>query len=248
MPALIAARALQGIGGGGILPLAHTIIGDMVSPRERPRYQSYTAIMFMAASIVGPGARRRADRLRALDHDLLDQPAARPARAVDDRPRAARGCRATTGRTSSTCSGAALMVCAALALMLAMNWGGTRYRLDLAADPRPARRARRAVARCSRCGSRARRSRSFRLSILREPIVAAMAVAGFFSDRRGDRAVDLPAALFRAGAGLLAERLGHRADRVPGRRDRRLVHRRPADGAADALQARADRRHACSAS
>src|ERR1043165_6111904 len=54
MPALIAARALQGIGGGGILPLAHTIVGDMVSPMERPRYQSYTAIMFMVASIVGP--------------------------------------------------------------------------------------------------------------------------------------------------------------------------------------------------
>ena len=54
MPALIAARALQGIGGGGILPIAHTIIGDMVTPRERPRYQSYTSIMFMAASIVGP--------------------------------------------------------------------------------------------------------------------------------------------------------------------------------------------------
>ena len=54
MPSLIAARALQGIGGGGILPIAHTIIGDMVSPRERPRYTSYTSIMFMAASIAGP--------------------------------------------------------------------------------------------------------------------------------------------------------------------------------------------------
>ena len=49
MPVLIAARALQGIGGGGILPLAHTIIGDLVSPRERARYQSYTAVMFIAA-------------------------------------------------------------------------------------------------------------------------------------------------------------------------------------------------------
>src|SRR4029079_2524721 len=54
MPALIFARALQGIGGGGTLPIAHTIIGDMVSPRERPRYQSYTSIMFMIASIIGP--------------------------------------------------------------------------------------------------------------------------------------------------------------------------------------------------
>ena len=50
MPALIAARALQGIGGGGILPIAYTVIGDMVSPRERPRYQGNTSIMFLAAA------------------------------------------------------------------------------------------------------------------------------------------------------------------------------------------------------
>src|ERR1043165_7323903 len=53
MASLVAARALQGIGGGGILPLAHTIVGDMVSPRERPRYQSYSSIMFMNASEIG---------------------------------------------------------------------------------------------------------------------------------------------------------------------------------------------------
>ena len=104
MPALIAARALQGIGGGGILPIAHTVIGDMVTPRERPRYQSYTSIMFMAGERDRPAARRRAHRSCALDADLLDQPADRPAGAVDDRPRAAASCRATTGRTGSMCS------------------------------------------------------------------------------------------------------------------------------------------------
>ena len=41
MAALIAARSLQGFGGGAILPIAQTIIADLVSPRERPRYRSY---------------------------------------------------------------------------------------------------------------------------------------------------------------------------------------------------------------
>ena len=77
MPALIAARALQGIGGGGILPIAYTVIGDMVSPRERPRLPEQHVDHVSRSRHPRPGARRRADRLRALDHDLLDQPAAR---------------------------------------------------------------------------------------------------------------------------------------------------------------------------
>src|SRR5258708_31091014 len=42
MPALIVARGLQGIGGRGVLPIAHTVIGDMVSPRDQPRLPHYT--------------------------------------------------------------------------------------------------------------------------------------------------------------------------------------------------------------
>jgi len=51
---LVAARALQGLGGGGILPLAQTVVADILSPRERPLVQSYSSVMFMSASILGP--------------------------------------------------------------------------------------------------------------------------------------------------------------------------------------------------
>ena len=43
---LVLGRALQGLGGGGLLPIAQTIIADILSPRERPMVQSYTAVVF----------------------------------------------------------------------------------------------------------------------------------------------------------------------------------------------------------
>jgi EmrB/QacA subfamily drug resistance transporter len=47
-------RALQGLGAGGLLSLALTIIGDIVSPREQPRYQGYFLAVFGTASVIGP--------------------------------------------------------------------------------------------------------------------------------------------------------------------------------------------------
>jgi EmrB/QacA subfamily drug resistance transporter len=51
---LIVYRAVQGIGAGGLMTLAMTAVGGLVSPRERGRYQGYIAAVFAGASIAGP--------------------------------------------------------------------------------------------------------------------------------------------------------------------------------------------------
>ena len=54
MEQLIGSRALQGMGGGGLMALAMATIGDVVPPRERPRYQGYIAATFGTSSVLGP--------------------------------------------------------------------------------------------------------------------------------------------------------------------------------------------------
>src|SRR3954449_3770936 len=54
MPVLIIARGLQGLGGGGIMPIVQTVISDVVTPRERGQYQAYFSGVWVAAGIGGP--------------------------------------------------------------------------------------------------------------------------------------------------------------------------------------------------
>ncbi|MGN9837663.1 MDR family MFS transporter [Nonomuraea sp. H19] len=54
MGELIAARAVQGLGVGGLSALAQVILGDIVSPRERGRYSGYMGAVFGISTVAGP--------------------------------------------------------------------------------------------------------------------------------------------------------------------------------------------------
>jgi len=123
---LIGARALQGIGGGGLLPIAQTIIGDLLSPRERPIIQGRTSIMFMSASILGPVlGGLLTDHVHWSLIFWINLPLGLIAVVMTER--ALRHLPRNDRPHQLDVVGAVFMVGAALSLMLALAWGGTRY-------------------------------------------------------------------------------------------------------------------------
>jgi EmrB/QacA subfamily drug resistance transporter len=126
---LILARSLQGIGGGGLLPIAQTIIADLLSPRERPIVQGRTSIMFMSASILGPVlGGLLTDHLHWSLIFWINLPLGAVALVMTER--ALRRLPRNDRPHQLDVIGAALMVGAALSLMLALAWGGTHYAWD----------------------------------------------------------------------------------------------------------------------
>ena len=77
MESLIAARVLQGLGGGGLMVSAFANIGELFAPRERAKYQGYTSAVFALSSILGP-----VDRTVENMHHYFD-PFVTPPEAVD---------------------------------------------------------------------------------------------------------------------------------------------------------------------
>jgi EmrB/QacA subfamily drug resistance transporter len=54
MGELIAFRAVQGIGGGGLMVTTIAVVGDIIPPRERGRYQGFFGAVFAVATVIGP--------------------------------------------------------------------------------------------------------------------------------------------------------------------------------------------------
>lgn len=126
MVALAAARVLQGLGGGGLISLAQTIVADLVSPRERGRYQTYFAAVFVTSSVAGPAlggffaqylhwslifwinVPLGLAALLIVNSRLKRLPERRHPHRVDY-------------------PGALLLVLASGSLVLALGWGGSRY-------------------------------------------------------------------------------------------------------------------------
>ncbi len=124
---LVAARGLQGLGGGGLLPIAQTIIADLLTPRERPLIQGRTSVMFMSASILGPVlGGLLTDHLHWSFIFWINLPMGLGALIMTER--ALRRLPRNDRPHQLDVIGATLMVGAALALMLALAWGGTHYR------------------------------------------------------------------------------------------------------------------------
>ena len=123
---LACARAIQGLGGGGLVILAQTIIADVVPPKERGHYQVYIAGVFAASNALGPVLGGLiAQHLHWSVIFWLNLPLGAAALWMSDGVlrRAPRHHRPR----KLDLIGAALMIGASTTLLLALNWGGVRY-------------------------------------------------------------------------------------------------------------------------
>src|ERR1700749_3216993 len=123
MPVLILARGLQGLGGGGILPIVQTIISDIVSPRERGHYQAYFSGVWVAAGIGGPGL---GGVFAAHPHWSMIFWINLPLAVGGLRPKMGK-IPLYHGRRKVDWLGGVLLMAAAVTFMLVLTWGGNRF-------------------------------------------------------------------------------------------------------------------------
>ena len=126
MLVLIIGRAVQGLGGGGLFALSQTVIGDLVPPRERARYAAWVSGTWAVASIAGPLLGGTfAQHLHWSLIFWINIPLGLAALAIISNPLKKLPVMARAHRIDAV--GATLLVVATALLLLALNWGGSRY-------------------------------------------------------------------------------------------------------------------------
>lgn len=128
MTELIIARGVQGLGGGGIIVMAIAIIGDILPPRERGRYQGYTGGVFAVSSVVGPLVGGLfTEHLTWRWVFYINVPVGIAALIVTS---IVLKLPVNKKRPSIDFLGAALMITGVTFLLLVASWGGTEYAWD----------------------------------------------------------------------------------------------------------------------
>lgn len=123
---LIICRAIQGIGGGGLVAISQTVIADVVAPRERGRYQGYMAGSWGLASIFGPILGGwMTDYLSWHWIFWINAPIGIAALVLSNR--ALKLLKARRPETRIDYLGAVLLTGLSTSCLLLMSWGGTEY-------------------------------------------------------------------------------------------------------------------------
>ncbi|OQM73263.1 MDR family MFS transporter [Manganibacter manganicus] len=126
MMVLIAGRAIQGLGGGGLFALSQTVIGDLVPPLERARYAAWISGTWAVASIAGPLLGGTfAEHLHWSLIFWINIPLGLLAMAIISKPLKKLPVLGKHHKIDGW--GALFLVIATALLLLALNWGGSTY-------------------------------------------------------------------------------------------------------------------------